>query len=238
MKQSRLKQNKGALSRNLIVLFAMLCMVYFGYRLAHLEESQEAKQITSMQQTLNLLREENADLREALNKRQIALSLAELTAQEKINQQQHAQAALQEAQRQLGFYQNVMAPEVTQDGFLVDGVQVIPSASSGVFRLRFVLLQQRENKSLIKGALNIQIKGSQNGSSATLSAGAEQFFPEGKVAYRFKFFQSVEQAFTLSEDFVPEQLIFETDVYQYTTKRGEYRLVLEWQNVLESAISQ
>jgi len=98
--------------------------------------------------------------------------------------------------------------------------------------MEFVLLQRLTRRAVIKGDLKICIKGSLANEPAQICSGSETLLPDGPVDYRFKFFQTVRVEFSLPEGFVAQQILFSSQVYQYTTKREDYRWQVDWQQVI------
>ncbi|MCU7555435.1 cell division protein ZapB [Alteromonas sp. ASW11-19] len=232
MTPEALKARLGTYRLSLLVMVALIAMAVFGYQLADFQKQGTQSRVPAMKRTITLLKDENAALQTRVNQLEVALNLAEQEAQSGRQLQQEHLQTIAELQTQLGFYQNVMAPETTQDGFFIDGIQAIANASDDQFTLRFVLLQQRDNRAIVKGNLEVAIVGSQDGEPVTLTAGSEQFLPEGPIKYRFKYFQTVNVKFTLPTGFVPESVRFDTYVYQYTTLRGRYQRTVPWEKVV------
>lgn len=215
----------------LTVLSALLLMLAFGYQLAMLKVEQDTLEGDAQRDMLASLKNENSELRKTLNQRTAALELAKMDVEQAEGMLTQLGEELAGVRNQLGFYQRVMAPEMTQDGFFVDAVEVSPAAEARHYRLRFVLLQQRSNKAVIKGDLRISVTGFLEGEPYTINAGQRGFLPDGPVVFRFKFFQNVDIGFTLPDNFTPTSLTFATTVYQYTTRRGDYEKTLPWQEI-------
>ncbi len=235
MKLQEIHKKFGLPTLVLATVIALIVMLIFGYQLALFHRETDNRHLASRTEALVAAEAENQALKTKLHQHAAALALAEM----EVEQSNTMLAALEEEtaglRDQLGFYQRVMAPETTQDGFFVDGVSVMPTASPGHYRLRFVLMQQRNNKAVIKGDLHISVTGSLNGEPYTLKAGTEEFLPDGPVIYRFKFFQNVDMSMSLPENFTAESLQFATNVYQYTTLRGYYEKSVAWQQVIKDA---
>lgn len=217
------------------VLLGLLMMLFFGYQLALFNMKQSSLRADAQRETLDAIKNENNALRETLNQRTAALELAKMDIEQTEDVVRALEQEMVGLRNQLGFYQRVMAPEMTQDGFFVDGVAVSPTVEADHFRLQFVLLQQRNNKAVIKGDLLISVTGFLDGEPHTIKAGQGEFLSEGPIVYRFKFFQNVDVGFTLPDNFTPTSLNFATTVYQYTTRRGYYEKTLLWQDILDNS---
>lgn len=234
MKVEALYHRLGGFRLTLIVMVALLLMAYFGFELAHFQHQYRASALQTLNQTMQGLKRENESLTTKVNQLQVQRELAKMELENVRKEAPALREKIRQLEEQLAFYQRVMAPEITQDGFLVSGLQVNPAASPGFYRASFVLLQQREIKAIVKGNLDIHVTGSLDGKPATLNAGSAAFLPDGAIPYRFKYFQTVNLQFTLPQGFVPEFIQFSTTVYQYTTKRGDYFQQFAWQDVLET----
>lgn len=240
MTPEQLKARYGAFRLSLLVLAALMAMAFFGYQLAGYLQDNNSKQSEAMAETKALLEAENAALKTRVNQLEVALQLARQETGSERDIQSALQDELHDLRSRLDFYENVMAPETTQDGFYIDGVQVFATNTPNLYQLRFVLLQQRDNRAIVKGDLAISITGNLNNERVTYEAGSAGFLPEGTVKYRFKYFQTVNVNFSLPEEFEPEFLHFETDVYQYTTLRGNYQRTISWHDsaTQESTMSE
>ena len=230
MTPEQLKARYGAFRISLLVLAALLAMAFFGYQLAGYLQDTDSKRSEATAETKALLEEENAVLSTRVNQLEVALELARQELLSERDIQSSLQDDIHHLQSRLDFYENVMAPETTQEGFYVDGVQVFTTNTPHLYQLRFVLLQQRDNRGIVKGELAVSITGNLDNERVTYEAGTADFLPDGTIAYRFKYFQTVNVNFSLPEGFEPEFLHFETNVYQYTTFRGNYQRTISWRD--------
>lgn len=237
MTPEQLKARFGAFRLSLLVLAAMTAMAFFGYQLAGYLQETDRKRGEAMAVTKKLLETENATLKTRVNQLEVALELAKRETLNQRDIQSELQDDLRRVQSRLDFYENVMAPETTQEGFYVDGVQISSTNTPNLYQLRFVLLQQRDNRAIVKGDLSVSITGNLDDGRVTYQSGTAAFLPDGPIAYRFKYFQAVNVTFTLPAGFEPEFLHFDTNVYQYTTLRGNYQRTVTWRDsVVQDAI--
>ena len=224
----------GHLRFTIYSILALLLMLVFGYQIAGFVQGEAVNASLSDAATRALLKQENAQLRRQVSELEVASILASKSVaalKKNVEEQQQLSRALEE---QLSFYQRVVAPEVTQDGFFIDGVQVSRSASDNRYRLKAVLLKQNNNKAMLKGALRITVRGALNGSPYEISTADSEYFSGGAVSWGFKYFQTLDLEFALPKGFIPEKLTFSTDVWQWKTKRGEYFNSLDWTDILDT----
>jgi hypothetical protein len=235
MKIQELKTSLGRFRFSLVVGICLLAMVIFGYLLADIDRNQLSTKIAQLEESVQRLSEENEELTTTNNQQQVQLEIAQMRAENTLTLLRESQQDARKLAQQKAFYQHVVAPETTQDGFFVDGLEAYPRASDNIVEVNFVLLQQRKVKGVIKGDLTLSIAGSLNGKPVTLSSKDKDFMLDDTIRYRFKYFQTVNLALHLPSGFTPETITFETDVYQYKRKRGEYKQSWSWADIWQEA---
>ncbi|CAD5261379.1 conserved hypothetical protein [Alteromonas sp. 38] len=233
MTTDKLKQLLGNYKWSLLVAALSLLMMAFGYKLARIADEGDSLKVDAQDKTIALLVSENNQYVTQVNQLEVALHLTELekkSISEQLNNLQKEQTELQE---QLAFYQRIMAPETTQDGFVIEGVEVVSLAEPNQFQMRFVVLQQRQNKALVKGKLAITLSGEREGKELTVSIGDPGFISQ-EIEYRFKYFQAVNTSFTLPDGFQPTSITLTTTVFQYNSRRGDLAKKVTWEDALNS----
>ncbi|WP_026375926.1 DUF6776 family protein [Aestuariibacter salexigens] len=220
------------LSYYVVLVGVMAICTYLGYALGSLHEARQQTRINTLQHTVDNLRQENDTLTRDLNVLGVELEVQKLAVTQ-TQQQLEAQQQQQEAvQRELAFYQRVMAPELTQEGFVIEGLQFTPTSLPRHYRFELVLLQQDQIKSVINGTLQIVVEGSQNGAPVRFRL-SELLLPESADIDRFsfKYFQLIDGVVSLPEGFVPEQITVNTEIYQFRRKRGELSRTFMWGDI-------
>ena len=220
-------------TRTVILLgLSLIAMVVFGFVLANVDRSRLTDALASANNAVTTLRAENAQLKTSQNQLRVELELATMHAEQLKTELVSLQEKVFSLQQDKAFYQHVMAPETSQDGFFIDGLEITASAGNNYFKGSMVLLQQRAVNAVVKGTLQLEITGSLNGKHTVLQSSKDAFLPEGDIAFGFKYFQAVTFYLQLPDGFVPETLRFHTSVYQYNRKRGDYEREYNWQDVL------
>lgn len=234
MTTDQLKEVLGNYKWTLLVAFIMFAMVGFGYKLARIIDEGDSKKVLAQQETIAILSEENHALTTRVNQLEVAMELATLETENITNTLSEQKKELEAQQELLSFYERVMAPEKTDDGFVIEGVEVF-KLSDNTYQLRLVLLQSKQQKAVINGSLDIAIVGQRNGESVTLKSGESNLLEED-VKYRFRFFQAVNVMLTIDEDVDVESIVFSTSVYQYKTRKGNYQISVPWKEALSVEI--
>ena len=234
MTTDQLKEVLGNYKWTLLVALIMFAMVGFGYKLARIIDEGDGKKVQAQQETIAILSEENHALTTKVNQLEVAMELATLETESITNTLGEQKKELEAQQELLSFYERVVAPEKTDEGFAIEGVEVF-KLSDNTYQLRLVLLQSKQQKAVINGSLDIAVVGQRNGEAITLKSGESSLLAED-IKYRFRFFQAVNVTLTIEEDINPESIAFSTTVYQYKTRKGHYEISVPWNEALSVEI--
>ncbi|CAI2391193.1 hypothetical protein ALTBGP9_03097 [Alteromonas macleodii] len=234
MTTDQLKEVLGNYKWTLLVALIMFAMVGFGYKLARIIDEGDSKKVQAQQETIAILSEENHALTTKVNQLEVAMELATLETESITNTLSEQKKELEAQQELLSFYERVVAPEKTDEGFAIEGVEVF-KLSDNTYQLRLVLLQSKQQKAVINGSLDIAVVGQRNGEVITLKSGESSLLAED-IKYRFRFFQAVNVTLTIEEDINPETISFSTTVYQYKTRKGSYEISVPWNEALSVEI--
>jgi hypothetical protein len=234
MTTDQLKEVLGNYKWTLLVALIMFAMVGFGYKLARIIDEGDSKKVQAQQETIAILSEENHALTTKVNQLEVAMELATLETESITNTLGEQKKELEAQQELLSFYERVVAPEKTDEGFAIEGVEVF-KLSDNTYQLRLVLLQSKQQKAVINGSLDIAVVGQQNGEAITLKSGESSLLAED-IKYRFRFFQAVNVTLTIEEGINPESISFSTTVYQYKTRKGNYEISVPWSEALSVEI--
>ena len=234
MTTDQLKEVLGNYKWTLLVALIMFAMVGFGYKLARIIDEGDSKKAQAQQETIAILSEENHALTTKVNQLEVAMELATLETESITNTLGEQKKELEAQQELLSFYERVVAPEKTDEGFAIEGVEVF-KLSDNTYQLRLVLLQSKQQKAVINGSLDIAVVGQRNGEAITLKSGESSLLAED-IKYRFRFFQAVNVTLTIEEDINPESISFSTTVYQYKTRKGNYEISVPWNEALSVEI--
>ncbi len=234
MTTDQLKEVLGNYKWTLLVALIMFAMVGFGYKLARIIDEGDSKKVQAQQETIAILSEENHALTTKVNQLEVAMELATLETESITNTLGEQKKEIEAQQELLSFYERVVAPEKTDEGFAIEGVEVF-KLSDNTYQLRLVLLQSKQQKAVINGSLDIAVVGQRNGEAFTLKSGESSLLAED-IKYRFRFFQAVNVTLTIEEDINPETISFSTTVYQYKTRKGNYEISVPWNEALSVEI--
>ena len=234
MHLSEIPQRLGQTRTIILLGVSLLAMLIFGFILANIERQSLHTQNDQLSHSVDTLKAENEQLQTEANRLNVRLELAEMRAEELKQQVVELEGDVFALQKDKAFYQHVVAPETTQDGFFIDGLELFPTETAGYFKLTMVLLQQQAVSAMVRGELSLSVTGIKDGQHTILSSPKDAILPEGQVEYGFKYFQPVTLYLQLPENFAPQTLQFSTTIYQFKRKRGDYERRYNWQDILVS----
>ncbi|MBU3018933.1 hypothetical protein KO519_14680 [Paraglaciecola agarilytica] len=224
---SELKQRYGPYQFYALCLIVLIFTAYLAFSLGHKFSSEQQTHLKQLNSSSESLRIENAALSQQVNVMSVELQIAKTTQDKLTDTIEQALAREASLRKELTFYQQVMAPELSATGLAIDGFAIEKTLSKHFYRLKLVLLQQDKIKATLNGSLHIVLHGSENGhpTTYTLANLIEQGAP---IKFRFKYFQMLEQEFTLPADFLVEKVVISADVYKYKRKLGELNKTFDW----------
>ncbi|MGQ8365949.1 DUF6776 family protein [Glaciecola sp. 1036] len=226
------KQQVGLISRYWIWVVAVIVFCALGFQLGKTSIKVDIEEQARAKQTTQNLISENERLNADLNKLKIEKDVLKLSLENTKESLSQALDKTSDLRQQVSFYQRVMAPEMTQDGFVVERAEITKNASENNYSIKLMLLQQENIKAVIKGQLKVVLLGSLNGKASSMNVDQLRGNPTSPLAFAFKYFQVIEFNITVPDGFVPERFEISTDVYKYNRKRGSYSTSISWREAL------
>lgn len=226
-------REKVGFARFYVFVFGLVGAAFWlGYELAQTQKRKLLDEQQLLSKSLNNLTKVHEALKSEHNMLKVELDIAQLATEKNQVSYQESIERERALKEQLSFYQRVMAPEMSQDGFIIDKIQITPTKSKNNYSVNMILLQHENIKAVIKGDLDIIIFGSQAGNPTNIKLEQVLDEPKDPLNYAFKYFQVVQTSITLPEGFLPERLEISTSVYKYRKKRGDYKISIPWKEVL------
>lgn len=137
---------------------------------------------------------------------QVELQAAEQTKQT-LREKEMQIAKLTE---ELVFYRSLLAPEKTNVGVEVRDFS-LRSAGKSEYYYDFLLTQSSRSKKVAKGKVNVTIDGKQNGEMHRIEVFDIEAATGDAIKYSFKYFQRLNGAFELPENFQPKRILVEVE---------------------------
>lgn len=225
---SELKNKLGAFQFYFIFIALIAVILYVGFLWGNAYYDQQKVALATHEQSIQNLKLENEKLTKNLNILGVELEVARLAQQQHFIEIGKSLDVEKDLRTQLAFYQQVMAPELNEQGFLIDGFNLEHALSDNSYRFELVLMQQNKTKNTLKGNLKVTLIGSEEGKAKQYTLGSMLSDKEQKLTFSFKYFQVIEGEIKLPKGFQPEQVSVHADIFQFKRKKGELTTVFDW----------
>lgn len=211
-----------------VLLTALILAGVAGFWLGNQYFSYQQKTLRSLESTVQNLQSENNVLNKKLNILRVELDVALLAQQKTFDEIKQSIDREKALQKDIAFYQQVMAPELTMQGFVIDAFNVEKTLSDRVYRFEVVMLQRDKIKNTLKGNLDITLVGSEAGQSKQYSLASLLVDPQQTLTFGFKYFQVLDGQIQLPEQFQPERVLIQSEIFQFNRKKGELQSTFDW----------
>lgn len=229
-----LKQRIGAFRYYFIILVALALAFYLGHLSAEFAEQQLRQEVVHLKHSRENLTVENNRLTRDLNILGVDLEVARLAAEQNRKQFQQQMEVEQELRQELSFYQKVMAPELEQDGFMIDSFNVEPTGSNGFFRYAMILMQQDKHRTTVKGSLEVTFVGSLDGKPKEIPLSTLMSDSSDELQFSFRYFEVINGELLLPSGFQPELIVVESRLKGKKWGRDFLKRTFDWRLNLDS----
>lgn len=178
------------------------------------------------------LRQQRDSLREKVTEYRQKLVRLERDQEVDNHSLREAQNTIQELERQLkarkseiSFYKSIMAPEDLESGLQVFRMDLDPTSNPDRWRYNLVLSQIGDNNRFISGHVKVHLVGYVGEERQRLALHQVSASREAnEIEFRFRYFQSVDGAMTIPEQFEPDSIQVKavTDNGRQTSEREFY----------------
>ena len=226
---SELKRQLGVFQVYLLLICIVGLSLYTGFHMGNDYHDKQEWQISKDQQSIQNFKLENEKLTKNLNILGVELEIARFAQQQHFVEIGKSIDVQKDLRTQLAFYQQVMAPELNEQGFLIEGFNLELALSDHSYRFELVLMQQNKSKNTLKGNLKVTLIGSENGKAKKYSLKSLLSDKKQKaLTFSFKYFQVINGEIKLPEGFQPEQVSVHADIFQFKRKKGELTTLFDW----------
>lgn len=204
---SRLKRRYGRFRLLLFFLLSFAATLYFGFWLGAETLKTERQKTQQQQQRLEQMYLQLDQQRQSVNFLQVEMEVQKQASTLLKQQLQNLHEENFQLQKDLAFYQKVMAPELEADGVEVDQFHITPLGSERVYRYKLVLVQTHKQKRFAKGHVTLKVSGSldHRSKSYPLDELIENF-DKSMWQFSFRYFKIIEGDFTLPPGFKPQRV--------------------------------
>lgn len=204
---SQLKRQYGRFKLLIALLILIVLCFCIGYWFGDKSLATDKKTIAEQQMRLdNLYAEVDRQLQQ-LNFLQVEVEVEKQAATHVQKQLQKQHEENFKLQKELSFYQKIMAPELEAGGVAIDKFNLTQIADTQNYQYKVVLVQTEKSKRFAKGHINIDFGGIQGDNSVKLNI--KQLvkpFDKKSLQFSFKYFQILEGRLQLPPDFIGQNV--------------------------------
>ena len=189
-----------------VLIVGVLCFLLGGYQIKQTHE-KVVQDLAKISQEFAALKEEEVLLRQKVANLESGREIDDLAKQEIQETIRDYKARVSQLEKDVSFYQNIMAPSDNSRGLQVQKVEIQASASEKRFDYKIVLAQVADNKSYVKGIVAVNIIGMQGEEEKVLALRdiSEQQKALG-IKFKFKYFQDITGELVLPDGFKPSSI--------------------------------
>ena len=202
-----LKRQYGRLSLLVGLLCGVMALLYMGFWFGDSALNSRKLLIAQQQQRLDNLYTQTDEQLQQINFLRVELEIERQAAVHVQQQLKQLHEQNHELQKQLSFYQKIMAPELQAGGLEIDQFTITSTAAKRIFHYKLVLVQTKKNKRYAKGYVQMSFQGTQGEQTAQYEL-ADINAQQGvnKLPFSFQYFQILEGDIVLPEQFEPQQI--------------------------------
>jgi cell division protein FtsB len=214
-----------------VLVVGVLCFLLGNNQIKQTHE-KVVQELAKVSQELAAIKEEEARLRQKVANLESGREIDELAKQEIQQTIRDYKGRVSQLEKDVSFYQNIMAPSDNSRGLQVQKVEIQPGATENRFDYKIVLAQVADNKSYVKGIVAVNVIGMQGEEEKVLALRdiSEKQKALG-IKFRFKYFQDITGDLTLPAGFVPTSI--QVVAQSKGKKASRLEQSFEWQKIVE-----
>lgn len=198
----------GVFRSSILLVLLIITCIFVGYRLGNFFHGHQEQAISYHKKRLELLYNQQAEQIKRINTLEVELELEVMANQKSLALLKELETEHYNLKKELAFYQKVMAPEKQANGVVLDNFVVSNTDTDNRYIFRVSLVHQLIQKRYAKGSIDIKVSGNVNGKTKVLHLADISTLTKEDLTFSFKYFQLIEGAFVLPEDFLPERINF------------------------------
>jgi len=188
-----------------IVVMGAACFLLGKYQIKQKHE-QVLQQLTAISAEYASLKESETFLRQQVANLESGRKIDSLAKQEIQDVIRDYKTTVSLLQKDVSFYQNIMAPSDNARGLQVQKVDIQTSALKNRFAYKIVLAQVADNKAYMKGVVAINLIGMQGDKKEIIPLRDISEQTELGIKFKFKYFQDIAGDLVIPEGFIPEHI--------------------------------
>ena len=215
-----------------IVVIGALSFVLGDFQIRHRFNIQ-TEQLDLLSEKFSEIRDSEIALRQQVANLQSGREIDNLAKQDIQNTIREYKTQISQLEKDVSFYQNIMAPSDNARGLQVQKVDIQPSTTPNRFDYKIVLAQVADNKAYVHGVVAVNFIG--------MRADKKEIIPlrniseqqtELGIKFKFKYFQDIEGDLVIPEDFEAESI--QVVAQSKGKKASRLEQSFEWKQLLEN----
>tara|TARA_R110002096_G_scaffold21169_20_gene69154 strand:+ start:600 stop:1358 length:759 start_codon:yes stop_codon:yes gene_type:complete len=135
---------------------------------------------------------------------------------------------------ELVFYRSLLAPEKAKVGVEIRDFN-LRSAGKSEYYYDFLLTQSSRSKKVAKGKINVTIDGKKNGEMHRIEVSDLNADTSASIDYSFKYFQRLNGAFELPENFEPRKILVEVQPKSNSKSKQPIQVSYSWKELISGS---
>lgn len=185
----------------LLMLVGGYTLFDYGRYLAGYDSDEASRVESELQKQKKRLEKEIEDLRQEKALLQRARQIERQAYSDLDGTIKNLQSEILELKEELAFYRGIVSPREASTGLQLQKFSIEQDGSPQRLRYRVVLTQVLGNDRLARGQVQLQLEGLQDNEPRSLSLRDVTEKSVNELDYRFKYFQKLEGAITLPDNF-------------------------------------
>lgn len=194
----------------LAVVVAALAVAYLAYDHGRLSAGDELQQLYERRATLEReaerLQRDNQELLERIAVLERSSEIDRRATVDVRSEFADLQEQLAELRKELAFYRGIVSPGEAKAGLRIQEFRLEPGVEPGRFGYSLTLVQVKRNERYVRGVIEINVEGLEDGSSRVLPF-SQLLQGDTKVLnFKFRYFQHFEGEIRIPDNFEPRSV--------------------------------
>ena len=194
-----------------LLLLAVLALAAYqlfeaGIRYSGQRVQQLTQQLEGLESSYDALQKANGELHEQIAVLKRSSEIDRRATREVRNEYAGLREQVVELRKQLAFYQGIVSPGKAKAGLNIQRFHLEPAGQEGRFFYRLTLTQVTHNERYVRGVVEMEIEGTENGGPKRLKFDRLAAGHRKALKFRFRYFQDLEGEIRLPAQFEPEKV--------------------------------
>ena len=207
-------------------VLAGLVLVAGSFRYGLHRNGYVANQTAALTEQITLHEGEIERLNKALVDAQVAAQVDRATVEELRTTLEAMHDERAHLREEVTFYRSLMAPSSLERGLQISEFALLEGATRQQYRYELLLTQVEARRSVVQGAVTIDLVGEQEGGQVVLPLTEMEPQTDYPLKYRFRYFQDFSGTLALPEGFEPQRVV--VTVTRQGSREANLQRTFDW----------